>query len=223
MGNKTLCIANNVKVSVIDISNTYQEIINLFLPSWYIHDVHVEEMDYETVMNTWKIITDENNFYPEFHLSKYTFNNTVSMKSNISAVTDNVERTTFLEFFFYEFYNNLFTLHPNLRPLFKNNINLQGRKLVTMLDFLITNMKNNKDELVVILRYMVTVHTKLGIKPNQYCIMMSNLFYTLTSVLKHDVYDSKIDHSWKRVISKLLSILLPMAVYEDLKHRYIEK
>lgn len=214
MGNQ--CTNNSDKINPVDISNVYQDIVKLFLPTWYQENISISDNDYNNVLSIWNFLCDEENIVSNFNRKKYYF----SEKSDISDLTDGTVLTQILDYFFYEFYFNLFEEYPEFKPLFRNDMDIQGRKLVAMMNTLIRNMQYKKDEVTVVVKRLVIIHSKFGVKPNHYCFMMNALIRTLKQVLGEELYTHEIDRSWKRIISNLLSLLLPIAVHEDLRIRY---
>ena len=61
------------------------------------------------------------------------------------------------------FYQNLFTAAPRLQPLFKGNIEDQGRKLMQMLDAAVSQL-DDLDTLVPILQGLARRHVDYGVQ-----------------------------------------------------------
>jgi hemoglobin-like flavoprotein len=76
------------------------------------------------------------------------------------------------------FYGRLFELDPSLRPLFKGDIEEQGRKLMYMLRVAVSRL-DQLDEIVPALQMLGQRHVNYGIKDEHYDTVGSALLWTL--------------------------------------------
>ncbi|AZQ12481.1 globin family protein [Shewanella khirikhana] len=80
------------------------------------------------------------------------------------------------------FYRNLFEIDPTLRPLFKDDIRSQGRKLMAMLDAAVKGLER-PDTLVPVLEDLARRHIKYGVKTTHFSPVGNALLYTLAEGL----------------------------------------
>ena len=76
------------------------------------------------------------------------------------------------------FYDTLFELDPEVKPLFKADIAEQGKKLMTMLDTAIT-LLDKPDKLIPALQKLGQGHVKYGVKAEHYDTVGAALLKTL--------------------------------------------
>jgi hemoglobin-like flavoprotein len=83
------------------------------------------------------------------------------------------------------FYERLFAANPNLRPLFKNDMRIQGVKLMTMLAMVVYNLPETGQVLPAI-RDLALRHVDYGVKLADYDAMRDALLWTLEQALGID-------------------------------------
>lgn len=83
------------------------------------------------------------------------------------------------------FYQKLFELDPLLRPLFKNDIEEQARKLMEMLAEALSLLEK-PEELVATLEKLGAVHVGYGVRPPHYNTVGAALLGMLERVLDKD-------------------------------------
>jgi hemoglobin-like flavoprotein len=76
------------------------------------------------------------------------------------------------------FYGKLFELDPNLRGLFKGDMNEQGRKLMAMIGAAINGL-TRLDELVPTVQNLGRRHATYGVKAGDYNTVANALLWTL--------------------------------------------
>jgi hemoglobin-like flavoprotein len=76
------------------------------------------------------------------------------------------------------FYGKLFELDPNLRGLFKGDMNEQGRKLMAMIGAAINGLAR-LDELVPTVQNLGRRHATYGVKASDYNTVANALLWTL--------------------------------------------
>jgi len=76
------------------------------------------------------------------------------------------------------FYGKLFELDPNLRGLFKGDMNEQGRKLMAMIGAAINGL-TRLDELVPTVQNLGRRHATYGVKASDYNTVANALLWTL--------------------------------------------
>ena len=76
------------------------------------------------------------------------------------------------------FYQNLFTLDPSLRPMFKGDLKVQGRKLMTMLAMVVAGLER-LDQLLPTVSALGARHAGYGVEPEDYHTVAAALIQTL--------------------------------------------
>jgi hemoglobin-like flavoprotein len=80
------------------------------------------------------------------------------------------------------FYERLFAVNPNFRPLFKNDMRIQGLKLMTMLAMIVYNLPAPGRVLPAI-RDLAVRHAEYGVKLADYDALREALLWTLEQAL----------------------------------------
>ncbi|WP_028310270.1 globin family protein [Derxia gummosa] len=93
------------------------------------------------------------------------------------------------------FYPRLFALEPELRPLFKGDIPLQGRKLVAMLATVIDKL-DRLDTLMRDIQSLGRMHVHWGVKDEHYAAVGQTLLETLTDVLGDVDFPPETRNAW---------------------------
>jgi hemoglobin-like flavoprotein len=83
------------------------------------------------------------------------------------------------------FYKRLFAANPSFRPLFKNDMRIQGVKLMTMLAMVVYNLPEPGQVLPAI-RDLAVRHAEYGVKLADYDALRKALLWTLEQVLGKD-------------------------------------
>jgi nitric oxide dioxygenase len=76
------------------------------------------------------------------------------------------------------FYQRLFALDPDVRPLFKGDLASQGKKLMQALGFIVNSL-TRLDELVPVAQDMARRHVGYGVKAAHYDTVGAALLWTL--------------------------------------------
>jgi hemoglobin-like flavoprotein len=80
------------------------------------------------------------------------------------------------------FYRHLFSIAPELRPLFNTSIEVQGRKLMESLRYTIATLEQ-PETLVPVLEGLGRRHLSYGTKPEHYQIVVRAMMQMLAEVL----------------------------------------
>ncbi|NRD72290.1 hemin receptor [Shewanella sp. VB17] len=96
------------------------------------------------------------------------------------------------------FYDSLFKIDPSLRPLFKNDIKVQGRKLIAMLKAAVQGLED-LDALVPVLKQLAQRHNGYGVKKSHFTPVGNALLYTLKTGLGKE-YTEEVRQAWIVVI-----------------------
>jgi hemoglobin-like flavoprotein len=95
------------------------------------------------------------------------------------------------------FYAKLFELDPSLRPLFRGDIEEQGRKLMAML-IVAVNGLDHLDTLVPAVRAMGQRHAAYGVRDEHYETVAEALISTLETGLG-DAFTDEVREAWTTV------------------------
>ena len=83
------------------------------------------------------------------------------------------------------FYERLFAANPSFRPLFKNDMRIQGVKLMTMLAMVVYNLPE-PGQVMPAIRDLAVRHVEYGVKLADYDAMREALLWTLEQALGED-------------------------------------
>ncbi|GAB5560577.1 MAG: globin family protein [Synoicihabitans sp.] len=95
------------------------------------------------------------------------------------------------------FYQRLFEIDPDLRPLFPEDMVAQKRKLMTAIGAAVRGLDDLKS-LVPILQQMGARHVNYGVKPEHYSTVGSALLWTLEQGLGVD-FTAEVKDAWSAV------------------------
>ena len=84
------------------------------------------------------------------------------------------------------FYERLFATNPSFRPLFKNDMRIQGVKLMAMLAMVVYNLPEPR-QISPAIRDLAVRHVEYGVKPAYYDAMRDSLLWTLEQALAEDL------------------------------------
>src|SRR5438067_814182 len=76
------------------------------------------------------------------------------------------------------FYRRPFQLDPSLKPMFRSDIEVQGRKLMDMLTAVVDNL-DNLESLAPALRALGQRHVAYGVRPRHYDLVQQALLWAL--------------------------------------------
>jgi Globin len=93
-----------------------------------------------------------------------------------------LDNSSCLAWFYDSFYDHLFEVAPNTKPLFKNDIVVQGKALVRMI-YSVLGILNDIPALTETLENLARGHTARGVVSSQYGIVGEVLLWTLRRVL----------------------------------------
>jgi hemoglobin-like flavoprotein len=92
------------------------------------------------------------------------------------------------------FYERLFTISPSFRPLFKQDMRIQGVKLMTMLHIIVYNLDQPGETLSAI-RDLGKRHVEYGVKLADYDTLKDALLWTLEQALAED-FTLQVRNAW---------------------------
>lgn len=121
-----------------------------------------------------------------------------------------------LVYFYTIFYNRLFCVHPSCRPMFRDNLQVQGKALARILSFIL-QPQDDKEKFNKIMEDMAQRHVDRGVRAHEYAMLGEVLFYALRQSLGPAVFDVAAAQSWIRIYSLIISVVVPFHVRHELK------
>ena len=92
------------------------------------------------------------------------------------------------------FYNRLFELDPSLRPMFKNDIKEQGKKLMQALAFVVKGLKK-PDMIIPVIQDLGRGHVQYGVQDAHYDTVGAALLWTLEKGLG-EAWTAEVQEAW---------------------------
>lgn len=111
-----------------------------------------------------------------------------------------------------KFYERLFELAPQLRPLFKDDMFDQAMKLIEMLSYAVSSL-DDLDSLVPALQDLAQRHVRYGVQAAHYTLVAQALLDTLTSELG-EAFGSDERAAWEKVLHTVASVMIAAAYGE---------
>jgi hemoglobin-like flavoprotein len=116
------------------------------------------------------------------------------------------------------FYNRLFELMPEVRPMFsRSSLPEQSKKLLTMLGYVISKL-DKLDEIMDEVSKLAQRHTKYGVKDEHYAAVGTALLWTLEKGLG-DHWNDSIRIAWTEVYTTLAGAMMAVQKEEAAKLR----
>ncbi|MGB3402866.1 MAG: globin family protein [Microcoleaceae cyanobacterium] len=113
-----------------------------------------------------------------------------------------------------QFYNNLFTMYPEAKPLFKTtDLKEQQKKLLASLVFVVENLRK-PDALEGALKGLGARHVKYGVLPEHYPLVGNALLTTFEQFLKGD-WTPETKQAWVNAYGDITKIMLSGADYSE--------
>ena len=97
------------------------------------------------------------------------------------------------------FYGRLFELAPEVRPMFKQDIVVQGRKLMDMLTALIDNL-DRLEEMDPVLKALGQRHVGYGVLSHHYSTVCSALVWALSVALDVE-FSPELKDAWQDLLA----------------------
>jgi len=107
------------------------------------------------------------------------------------------------------FYGRLFELAPELRRLFKSNMDQQGPKLIGMLALAVKELERPA-ELIPVLQELGRRHVEYGVKSEHYPIVGEALLWTLENVFG-TAFTQDVRQAWAATYGFLSSVCIEAA------------
>ena len=104
------------------------------------------------------------------------------------------------------FYNRLFEIAPQLKPMFRNPIPEQSKKLLAMINYVISKLDKLEDILEEVAK-LAKRHMNYGVKPDHYRIVGDALLWTLEKGLAEN-WNDEIKEAWSNCYQILSSAMI---------------
>jgi len=141
-------------------------------------------------------------------------NNTSPLFLELKAKGELLEFEKAEEWFHKTFYRRLFDVHPLAQHMFRDP-SAQGKFLVALFSFIFTSLEDNEKFDQILVR-LAKSHSDKGVKAVEYGIIGSVLFWTLEHTLGPSIYDADTHLAWTKTFSRMLSVMVPVAVSHEL-------
>ncbi len=103
------------------------------------------------------------------------------------------------------FYERLFATNPNFRPLFKDDMRIQGVKLMSMLEMIVSNLPVS-DQVLSAVRDSAVRHVEYGVKLDDYDALGEALLWTLEQTLGKD-FTPSVGEAWTVCYNELAGVM----------------
>lgn len=120
------------------------------------------------------------------------------VRDSFAAVKDMAEPLAQL------FYGRLFEFYPQVRPMFGNDMRLQGRKLMATIDAAIESL-DDFDRARPMLRDLGRRHAGYGVEPEHYDLVMASLIWAIGQAIGLNAEQRQ---AWKEVIAAINAEML---------------
>ena len=124
------------------------------------------------------------------------------VQGSFKQVAEQVDETAAL------FYENLFRVEPQLRPLFKkSNMHHQGQKLIASLAIMIFSL-DQPEEVPPSVRQLGVRHNHHGVPAAVYISAQEALLQTIAEMLDEQ-FTLEIQKAWEEVLERLTKAMIP--------------
>jgi hemoglobin-like flavoprotein len=111
------------------------------------------------------------------------------------------------------FYNRLFEIAPQLKHMFRNPMPEQSKKLLAMINYVISKLNKLEDILDEVAK-LARRHVSYGVKPDHYTIVGEALLWTLEKGLA-DNWNSEVKEAWADCYQILSSAMINASEYKE--------
>jgi len=104
------------------------------------------------------------------------------------------------------FYGRLFELAPEVRVMFRQDISVQGRKLMDMLTVFVDHL-DRMEELEPMLRALGQRHTAYGVTAEQYATVATALIWAFGVALEEE-FPAELKAAWRTLIEAVSAVMI---------------
>lgn len=110
------------------------------------------------------------------------------------------------------FYDRLFEIAPDVKPMFKGDMTEQGSKLMATLGAVVNGLRD-LDKIVPVAQKLAIGHVDYGVKAEHYTPVGEALIYTLEQGLG-DAFTAEVKDGWVAAYTTLSSVMIDAAYSE---------
>ena len=144
----------------------------------------------------------------------HIINNTSPRFAELKSKGELLEFENAEDWFHKSFYARLFDVHPLSKQMFRDPTS-QGKFLVALFSFIFTSLEDS-GRFDSRLKHLAKSHCDKGVKAVEYGVIGSVLFWTLEHTLGDTLYDAETKLAWIKTFSRMLSVMVPVAVSHEL-------
>lgn len=104
------------------------------------------------------------------------------------------------------FYKRLLETAPQLRPLFREPIPMQSKKLITMIGYVIHRL-DKLDTILTDIQQLAQRHVRYGVKEEHYALVGATLLWTLEQALS-ELWTPEVKEAWVTCYQLLSSAMI---------------
>ena len=104
------------------------------------------------------------------------------------------------------FYDRLFEIAPQVKPMFRNPMPEQSKKLLAMINYVISKLDKLEDILDEVAK-LAKRHLSYGVKPGHYVVVGQALLWTLEKGLGEN-WNSEVKEAWSNCYQALSSAMI---------------
>ncbi len=113
------------------------------------------------------------------------------------------------------FYDRLFEIAPEVKPMFKGDMTEQGAKLMATLGAVVNGLRD-LDKIVPVAQKLAIGHVEYGVKAEHYTPVGEALIYTLEQGLG-DAFTADVKEGWVAAYTTLSSVMIDAAYSEKVQ------
>jgi len=103
------------------------------------------------------------------------------------------------------FYGRLFTLDPTIRPLFRSDMETQGKKVMATLA-LVTHHLDRPEQFRMAMRHLGQRHVGYGVQPEDYRLVRQALLWAMAQELE-DAFTPEVEAAWMAAYDLIVTMM----------------
>jgi hemoglobin-like flavoprotein len=112
------------------------------------------------------------------------------------------------------FYNRLFEIAPQVKHMFRNPMEEQSKKLISMITYVIRKL-DKLDDIIDEVGKLAKRHVQYGVEPEHYLIVGNALIWTLAQGLGK-YWSEEVREAWAKCYSILSNAMIEASYHEPL-------
>lgn len=118
-----------------------------------------------------------------------------------------------LVYFYETFYDMLFSLAPEVKPMYTRKMSSQGRMLANVIKFIVKQMEEEDQGIFVkTMEELAVVHNVRGVTADQYSTLGMVLVHTMRECCGPIMFDDDLRRAWVLVYSRMMQVIIPVVV-----------